>query len=211
MWRNIAQRMAVEVIIVEGHPIVRRGLVASLGRVEGFGPTEEAGSIGEAWRHPALGEADVVVVNAALDGATDFVAELKAFTETRVLALASGHSLARLHAMLDAGAVVGLSFDDLTPQALATAIRVAAEDVSIMQRPRWEAPERQALTGHPPLSERERHVLDLVAQGLATREVGIELHYSERTVKKVLGDVVLKLGARSRSQAIAHAVREGII
>ncbi|HWI07564.1 MAG TPA: LuxR C-terminal-related transcriptional regulator, partial [Solirubrobacteraceae bacterium] len=63
----------------------------------------------------------------------------------------------------------------------------------------------------PELTSREQRVLALVADGLPTREIGEELHYSERTVKKVLGDVVVKLGARSRSQAIARAVRQGII
>jgi DNA-binding NarL/FixJ family response regulator len=70
---------------------------------------------------------------------------------------------------------------------------------------------RAAAATQPLLSDREQQVLALVADGLPTREVAVELHYSERTVKKVLGDVVVKLGARSRSQAIAHAVREGII
>jgi DNA-binding NarL/FixJ family response regulator len=63
----------------------------------------------------------------------------------------------------------------------------------------------------PELTSREQRVLALVADGLPTREIGEELHYSERTVKKVLGDVVVKLGARSRSQAIARAVRQGLI
>ena len=45
----------------------------------------------------------------------------------------------------------------------------------------------------------------------ATREVAAQLCYSERTVKNVLHDVVTKLNARSRSQAVAFAVREGLI
>jgi DNA-binding NarL/FixJ family response regulator len=61
------------------------------------------------------------------------------------------------------------------------------------------------------LTERERHVLSLIAQGCATREVAERLCYSERTVKNVLHDVVTKLDARTRSQAVAHAVREGLI
>ena len=60
-------------------------------------------------------------------------------------------------------------------------------------------------------TSREQRVLALVAEGLPTREIGDELHYSERTVKQVLDDVVVKLGARSRSQAVARAVRQGII
>ena len=45
----------------------------------------------------------------------------------------------------------------------------------------------------------------------SSREVAVELAYSERTVKNVLHDVVTKLNARSRSQAVAFAVREGLI
>lgn len=54
-------------------------------------------------------------------------------------------------------------------------------------------------------------MLSLIAQGCATREVAERLCYSERTVKNVLHDVVTKLDARTRSQAVAHAVREGLI
>jgi DNA-binding NarL/FixJ family response regulator len=61
------------------------------------------------------------------------------------------------------------------------------------------------------LTDREQQVLALIAEGHPTREVAEQLCYSERTVKNVLHDVVTKLGARSRSQAVAHAVREGLI
>ena len=61
------------------------------------------------------------------------------------------------------------------------------------------------------LTEREQQVLSLIAAGHPTREVAQQLCYSERTVKNVLHDVVTKMGARSRSQAVAHAVREGLI
>ena len=59
------------------------------------------------------------------------------------------------------------------------------------------------------LTDREQQVLSLIAAGHPTREVALELSYSERTVKNVLHDVVTKLNARSRSQAVAFAVREG--
>ena len=54
-------------------------------------------------------------------------------------------------------------------------------------------------------------LLALIAAGHPTREVAQQLCYSERTVKNVLHDVVTKLNARSRSQAVAFAVREGLI
>ena len=63
----------------------------------------------------------------------------------------------------------------------------------------------------PALSERERLVLRLVADGHQTREVAAELCYSERTIKNVLHDVVIKMNVRTRSQAVAQAVRQGMI
>jgi DNA-binding NarL/FixJ family response regulator len=61
------------------------------------------------------------------------------------------------------------------------------------------------------LTPREIDVLRLMADGFDTNEIAGKLCYSERTVKNVLHDVVTKLNARSRSQAVAHAVREGLI
>ena len=68
--------------------------------------------------------------------------------------------------------------------------------------------------GHTPrteLTDREQQVLALIAAGHPTREVAQQLCYSERTVKGVLHDIAAKLDARSRSQAVACAVREGLI
>ena len=108
--------------------------------------------------------------------------------------------------------------DTLTPEALGAAVSAAAEGTGVV------APDllgnllkgvsSEGLNGRPTLArltEREQQVLALIAQGHPTREVAQELCYSERTVKNVLHDVVTKLNARSRSQAVAHAVREGLI
>jgi DNA-binding NarL/FixJ family response regulator len=54
-------------------------------------------------------------------------------------------------------------------------------------------------------------VLALLADGHQTREIALQLCYSERTIKNVLHDIVTKLNVRSRSHAIAYAVRAGLI
>jgi DNA-binding NarL/FixJ family response regulator len=61
------------------------------------------------------------------------------------------------------------------------------------------------------LTERERHVLKLVSEGLSTREVAIRLAYSERTIKAILQSLTLRLNVRNRTQAVAYAVRNGWI
>jgi DNA-binding NarL/FixJ family response regulator len=61
------------------------------------------------------------------------------------------------------------------------------------------------------LSERELDVLRLVADGMSTSEIAKRLSYSERTIKNVIHDITTKLNARSRSQAVAEALRAGLI
>jgi DNA-binding NarL/FixJ family response regulator len=60
-------------------------------------------------------------------------------------------------------------------------------------------------------SARELDVLELLAEGLATREVARRLRYSERTIKNILQDLTVRLNARNRTHVVAHAVRQGWI
>jgi DNA-binding NarL/FixJ family response regulator len=73
-----------------------------------------------------------------------------------------------------------------------------------------DAPPRPvlAVTG---LTERERDVLALVAEGYSTREVASRLAYSERTIKNIVQDVTMRLNLRNRTQAVVYAVRNGWI
>ena len=61
------------------------------------------------------------------------------------------------------------------------------------------------------LAQREIDVLRLVADGMDTAEIAGQLAYSERTVKNVLHDVTSRMQLRNRSQAVAYAIREGLI
>lgn len=200
-----------DVMVLEGHAVFRRGLVACLDGVDGIGRVEAVATVAEAWSHPALGEAEVVLVDAMIDGASEFVSSVLDFTDTRVVALAGRDHLERLAMMIDAGAVAALVREDLTPERLGLSLRAVAAGATTMLAAYPAVAPTLVGAGGPELTSREQRVLALVAEGLPTREIGEELHYSERTVKKVLGDVVVKLGARSRSQAIARAVRRGII
>lgn len=63
----------------------------------------------------------------------------------------------------------------------------------------------------PGLSSREIDVLRMLARGMDTRDIAIELNYSERTVKKVISSVTTRLQLRNRSHAVAYAMRAGVI
>jgi DNA-binding NarL/FixJ family response regulator len=207
----------VKLFVLDTHTIYRRGLVACLDLLEEVESVAEAERVRDAWEHPALFTADLVLIDPALPGGGDFVAAVREATGARVIVCASDSGQDAAISALQAGAVGYLSKAELTPETLATTVRAAANGSSVMTPDLLEhllakLPENG--NGHPAaarLTDREQQVLSLIAAGHPTREVALELSYSERTVKNVLHDVVTKLNARSRSQAVAFAVREGLI
>jgi DNA-binding NarL/FixJ family response regulator len=70
------------------------------------------------------------------------------------------------------------------------------------------APRGLTLSG---LTQREIEVLKLVAEGFSTSEIALRMSYSERTIKNVIHDVTMRLQLRNRSQAVAYAMKEGLI
>jgi DNA-binding NarL/FixJ family response regulator len=101
---------------------------------------------------------------------------------------------------LPSNVVARLARNTLTPEQLIGAVRAAAAGLRINIP---ETPEH--------VDERGRAVLRLLAEGASTREISSELGYSERTIKSEIHRVAHELGARSRAQAVAEAIRAGII
>jgi DNA-binding NarL/FixJ family response regulator len=206
----------VNLFVVDPHTIYRRGLVACLEGLPEVTSVHQAESVRDAWESPPLFESDLVLVDHVMPGGPDFVGAVGESTGARVIVCSSHCAEDAVLAALQAGAVGVLRKDTLTTDSLATAVRAAANGTGVV------TPEllRDLLDGLAAgierpvvarLTDREQQVLSLIAEGHPTREVAEQLCYSERTVKNVLHDVVTKLGARSRSQAVAHAVREGLI
>jgi DNA-binding NarL/FixJ family response regulator len=86
-------------------------------------------------------------------------------------------------------------------------VRQLLDQVSLLNRTTLE-PRGLTFAG---LTERERDVLKLIADGMSTREVATRLAYSERTIKAVLQSLTVRLNLRNRTQAVAYAVRNGWI
>jgi DNA-binding NarL/FixJ family response regulator len=212
----------LHVFLVDPHSIYRRGLIACLEGVEEVATVGDAASVESAWTDAALFEADVVLVDADLRGGHEFIRSLRERTGASVLVCSSRADQRELLAAVQAGAVGYLWKETLTPDALVASLRTAATGSGVLApdllgdllrtiaRTSNELLEPRGLSLSP-LTMREQEVLRLVADGHPTREVAKRLSYSERTVKNVIHDVVTKFNARSRSQAVAAAVREGLI
>lgn len=212
----------MNVFIVDGHSIYRRGLAACLAGIDEVDSVADAGSVGDAWQHPALLQADVVLIDYELRGGHEFIRQLREANGARIVACSSTCDEQEVLAAIQAGAVGYLCKETLTPEALAAGVRAAANGAGVMapellgtllegiSRVSQDVLEPRGLS-FSRLTAREQQVLRLVADGHATREVAKRLSYSERTIKNVLHDVVTKMNARTRSQAVAQAVREGLI
>jgi len=208
----------VKLFILDPHTIYRRGLAACLELLPGVDGVADAESVREAWEHPALFASELVVLEQAVPGGPDFIGAVMEATDARVIVCTADASEDAVLTALQAGAVGFLAKDTLTPESLGAAVQATASGAGVLAPDLLGSLVRgataDATNGRPSLArltEREQQVLALIAKGHPTREVAQELCYSERTVKNVLHDVVTKLNARSRSQAVAHAVREGLI
>src|SRR5436305_10634251 len=105
-----------DVMVLEGHAVFRKGLVSCLDGFDGIDRVEAVASVAEAWAHPALGEAEVILVDAAIDGVGDFVSSVLDFTDTRVVALATKDQGEGVALLIAAGAVAAIGREDLTAE-----------------------------------------------------------------------------------------------
>ena len=210
----------MKVFVVDPHAIYRRGLVASLELLERVESVYQADGVCSAREHSALFEADIVILDTSIAGGHGFIASIAEANGAHVIACTSDCDEESMIGALEAGAVGYLRKDTLTQDVLHAAIQAAEGGAAIIAPEMLNAMLRSAPVGPdsgparlstPRLSDREQRVLALIAEGHPTREVAKQLSYSERTVKNVLHDIVTKLNARSRSQAVAHAVRDGLI
>ena len=102
-----------------------------------------------------------------------------------------------------AAGAAGFISKDWPAADIASAVRMVGLGMNVF-RPH-ESP------GGPPLTDREREVLDLVAQGATNREIAARLFLSPHTVKEHTSSLYKKLGARNRAEAVQKAQRQGLI
>lgn len=207
----------IRVLIVDDHPLVRRGLTAVLGAVADIDVVDAVADGAEAAEAAASGQADVVLMDLSMPGMDGVVATAEVLArcpETRVVVLTSFAEQARVMAALDAGAV-GYLLKDTEPDDLVRGVRqAAAGEAPISPRaalallPSHQAPRR---TRDEHLSVRERDVLALVALGLPNKTIARRLQISEKTVKTHLTRIFAALGVYDRTSAALWAQRHGML
>ena len=205
----------IRILVVDDHPIVREGLVAVLEDEPDFGVAGAAGSAEEALALAGRLQPDVALLDLELPG-MDGVQAIARFAavspHTRVLVFPAYDAGERVLGAIQAGAR-GYLLKGATAAEIARAVRTVYDGGSVLE-PRIAA-RLMATAGPRPraaaLTDREREVLRLVAQGLPTKQIARSLSIAERTVKFHLASVFRKLGADNRAQAVALAAERGLL
>jgi DNA-binding CsgD family transcriptional regulator len=106
---------------------------------------------------------------------------------------------------------------DVTPARVVAGVRAATRSGGPLspellgQRRAMEGGAPGPARGEPGLTDREYAVLQMLADGESTRQIAERLSYSERTVKNIVRDLLVKLNGRTRAHAVALAAQQGVI
>jgi two-component system response regulator DesR len=194
----------LRVLVVDDHEVVHWGLRLMLGeqpwveRCLSARTQEEALTLARRYT-PHVALVDLFVGE---ESGPEICEQLRAeLPDTKVL-LISGAGRISPNAARAAGAA-GFISKDWPAADIAAAVRMVGLGMSVF-RPN-EAPQG------PPLTEREREVLDLIAQGATNREIAGKLFLSPHTVKEHTSSLYRKLGARNRAEAVQKAQRLGLL
>ncbi|MCW2868987.1 response regulator transcription factor [Actinacidiphila oryziradicis] len=207
----------IRVLLVDDHQVVRRGLRTFLEVQPDIEVVGEAGDGDEGVRRAEELLPDVILMDVKMPG-TDGIGALRKLRESgskaRVLVVTSFTEQRTVVPALRAGAA-GYLHKDVDPDALAGAIRSVHAGHVLLQPEVADAllSQEGAGSGHGrgnALTEREREVLSLIADGRSNREIARALVLSEKTVKTHVSNVLMKLDVSDRTQAALWAVRHGI-
>jgi DNA-binding NarL/FixJ family response regulator len=221
----------ISVLLADDQPLLRRGFRMILEAEQGLTVAGEAGDGAEAVELARRVRPDVVLMDIRMPG-TDGIEATRRITAAepgvRVLVLTTFDLDEYAFGALRAGAS-GFLLKDVRPHELVAAIRTVASGDAVVsprvtRRLLEEYAQQLPVAGadagadqanrYPALSsltEREREVLAVVAQGLSNTEIAASLFVSETTVKSHVGRILAKLGLRDRVQIVVLAYESGLV
>ncbi len=209
---------AVRLLLVDDHAIVREGLRALLDDTEEIAIVGEASNGDEAVSASLALKPDVVLIDLKMPGlrASEAIRRIRAdLPATQVLVLTSYVEEGQVQEVMGHGAL-GYVLKDIAKAELVRAIRTVAAG-----QPWLDAEAQRSLLAQlrkpavadplAELTERERSVLELIAQGRSNKQIGRTLHLTEGTIKGYVSSILSKLGLEDRTQAALFAVRHGVV
>jgi NarL family two-component system response regulator LiaR len=217
----MAQAERIKVLIVDDHQVVRQGLRTFLELHDDVVVVGEAGDGVTAVEMVRRFEPDVVLMDLVmpgLDGITATRQVTSSGTQTQVIALTSFTEDDKVFPAIQAGASSYL-LKDVSPDDLVVAIRAVHRGEARLHpdiaRKLMEQVAQQAGLSHgapaDDLTEREREVTRLVAQGRSNSEIAQALFISDKTVKTHVSHILSKLDLQDRTQLAIYAIKHGMV
>ena len=204
-------REPIRVLIADDHEIMRMGLVSLLETDELISVVGEAADGEEAVRKAQKLRPDVVVMDLMMpvkDG-SEATQEIKAaLPETRILLLTTFGTADGIAHAIEAGAE-GALLKSTTNSNIIKAIKALADGKQFIS-----SEVKELLTKDPPvpeLTERQRLILASITEGLTNLAIADRLGISEDGVKRHVNAIMVKLGADSRAEAVAIALRKHLL
>lgn len=211
--------MTVRIAIVEDHKVVADALTTMLTFADGFEIVGTAASGNDAIDLASEIKPDVILMDVTLQGLNGIEATreiMKNLPNAKVLVLSMHDDQETVTNAIAAGAA-GFLPKNVDRDELVTAIRAVADGKGFLHpevtRPFLDRVGNLAdeVSSKERLTEREKMVLDELAQGKSTKQIAEALVVAEETVKTHLTHIYQKLGVTDRVQAVALALRRGLV
>ncbi|MDE2800105.1 MAG: response regulator transcription factor [Gemmatimonadota bacterium] len=204
--------MKIRIVVVDDHPVVRDGLIAMLNTQSDFEVVGEAGDGAEALQKVEERNPDVLLLDLEMPG-VDGVETLRRLQEekvqVRVIVFTVFDTDERIVSAMQAGAK-GYLLKGAPRDEVFRAVRVVNEGGSLLE-PLVASKLLDSVNNPDALTARQKEVLKLLATGLLNKEIADQLDIAERTVKFHVSEILAKLGAGNRTEAVAVATQKGLI
>lgn len=210
----MTDQVPIRILVADDHPVVREGLVAMLSTQPGLAVVAEAADGTQAVERALTHQPDIVLMDIELppsDG-IEATAEIgRRCPGAKVIMFTAFEEGGRIEQALRAGAR-GYLLKGVPRQEIFRAIREVHRGGSHLQAEvASKLVQRLRAPGPAPLTPRQREVVRMLAQGASNKQIALALGLRERTVKYHLAGICQRLGAANRTEALAIAIKRGLV